>query len=159
MMIREAIDEVTTAVDALMTLAGQYERGQCISWGEIEAISGNRLENRSRHIIGKWRRRLEKEREIVTLCADGVGVRLLTHKETAREIPAIRQRRAYKQIRRGIRQVSTVDDSRLSDHERRLLAAQRANMADSRRDLFRSQRQLEKGSVATETNPRRKVTV
>lgn len=153
--MKERIDEVTDAVEQLLKLSAQYERGQCIAWADIEAIAGPRMENRSRHVISKWRRRLEKEQEIVTLCADAVGVRLLTHKETAREIPALRQRKAYRQIRRAIRQVSTVDDSRLSDHERRLLSAQRANMADARRDLFRSQKQLASG--ATETNPLRKL--
>lgn len=154
--MKEPIDEVTAAVEALMTLSVQYERGQVVPWHEVEKIAGDRRENRPRHIIGKWRKRLEKEREQVTLCADTVGVRLLTHKETATEIPKLRQRRAYKQIRRGLRQVATVDDARLSDHERRLLAAQRVNMANQRRELFRSQKQASEGLKVTETNPRRR---
>ena len=155
--MKEAIDEVTAAVDALLELSNRYERGQVVPWHEVEAIAGDRRENRPKHIIGKWRRRLEKEREQVTLCADTVGVRLLTHKETATEIPRLRQRRAYKQIRRALRQVATVDDARLSDHERRLLASQRTNMAAQRKELFRSQKQLAQGLTVTETNPRRRV--
>lgn len=154
-MIIEAKDEVTVAVDALMALAGQYERGQCISWGEVEAIVGIRDNERAKYVIGKWRRKLESEREIVTLPAPSVGIRLLTHKETAAEIPALRQRRAYRQIRRAIKQTATVDVSRLSDHERKLLASQRSNMANQRRELFRSRKQLAT-STATEGNPRRR---
>lgn len=156
--MKETIAEVTTATDELMKLAEQYERGQVIAWCDIELIAGDRRENRGKHIINKWRKRLEQEREIVTLAADNVGIRLLTHLETAREIPRLRQRKAYKQLRRGIKQVKTVDPSRLGDHDRRLLVAQQQNMADSRRDLFRSQKQLSEGLKPTETNPRRPVT-
>ncbi len=155
-MIIEAKDEVTEAVEALMQLAAQYERGQCIPWEDIEAITGIRDNDRAKYVIGKWRRKLENEREIVTLPAVLVGVRLLTHKETATEIPAIRQRRAYRQIRKAIKQTSLVDVSRLSDHERRLLVSQRNNMANQRRELFRSRKQLAT-STATEGNPRRRV--
>lgn len=149
----EAKDEIKEKVDALMSLASQYERGQCISWGEIEAIVGPR--EQYMYIIKRWRNQLERDREIVTLPAISVGVRLLTHKETAAEIPAIRQRRAYRQIRRAIKQTATVDMSRLSDHERKLLASQRANMSETRRELFRSRKQLASGRV-TETAPRRR---
>lgn len=154
--MKEAIEEVTAAVDGLMVLAEKYDRGQLIAWAEIEAIAGDRTENRGKHIIRKWRNRLEKERDIVTLPADGVGIRLLTHLETAREIPRIRQRRAYRQLRRGVRQTETVDTAQLSDNDRRLLVAQRHNMAETRRELFRSQQQAKDGLKPTETNPRRK---
>lgn len=155
--MKDSVLEITTAVDALMQMTEKFDRGQIISWDEIEKIAGDRTENRSKYIIKKWLRRLEKEREIVTLCAVSIGVRLLTHRETATEIPKIRQRRAYRQIRRGIRQTKTVDPSRLSLHERRLLVVQQQNMADARRELFRSQKQLSEGLKPTETNPRRKL--
>lgn len=155
--MKESIEEIATAVEALMQLSSTRERGNIMHWGEIEPLSGSRLTNRGKHIINKWRRRLEKERGIVTLCSQTIGVRLLTHSETAREIPAIRQRKAYRQIRRAIKQTATVDSARLSVHDRKLLSVQRANMATARRDLFRSRQQLEKGITATEVNPRRKV--
>lgn len=153
--MRETIDEITAAVDSLMQLATRYERGQCIAWEDVEAISGDRTENRGKHIIRKWKNRMQKEREIVTRPAKSVGVRLLTHIEAAREVPRDRQRRAYRQIRRGIKETDTVDHTRLSDHERRVLVSQRRNMADTRRELFRSQQQLKEGIKPTETNPRR----
>jgi hypothetical protein len=155
--MKERIDEITEAVEALYQLAAKYDRGQIIAWGDVEAVSGSRKENRGKYIIKKWLKRIEHEREIVTLVANGVGVRLLTHKETAAEIPKIRQRRAYRQIRRAIRQTGLVDVSRLTIHERRLLAAQRESMAEQRRSLHRSQKQLARGVVATEVNPRRAI--
>jgi SpoVK/Ycf46/Vps4 family AAA+-type ATPase len=142
--MKPVIKEVTKAVESLLKLAERFERGQCIPWNEVEAISGTRFENRGKHIIKKFRSRMERDRNIVILPAFGVGIRLLTHRETAAEIPALRQKRAYRQIRRAIKQTATVDTSRLSDHERRLLAAQRQNMAETRRDLFRSQRDARK---------------
>lgn len=156
--MQQAIDEITDAVNALMTLADNCERGQCIAWSDIEAVAGSRAENRGKHIIGKWRRRLEREREIVTLSAASVGVRLLTHQETATEIPKLRQRKAYRQIRRALKQTALVDDASLTDHERRLLHAQRSNMSEQRRELFRSQKQLETRKLPTEVNPRRPAT-
>lgn len=155
--MKAVIQEITKAVEALMVLTKQFERGQCVSWEAIEAIAGPRDEGRGRYVITKWRRRLFQEREIVTLCADGIGVRLLTHKETAREIPRIRQRKAYRQVRRAIKECETVDQTKLSDHDWRLLSAQRMNMAEQRQDLYRSQKQLAAGAIATECNPRRKV--
>ena len=157
--MKDAIDEVTNAVEALMAMARKFDRGQVIAWKSIEAIAGDRRESRPRHIITKWQRRLENEREIVTLCVSTVGVKLLTHLETARDIPRLRQRKAYRQIRRAIKQTAMVDVANLGDHDRRLLVAQRQNMADTRRDLFRSQKQSIQGVQPSETNPRRKIAV
>lgn len=156
--MKERIDEITAAVDALTALSAKYDRGECIPWDEIETASGPRKENRSRHIIQKWRKRMMREREIVTFCAASVGVRLLTHKEVATEVPRYRQRRAYRQIRRGMRETRMVDVERLSLSERKMLIAQRDNMARQRLELHRSQKQLAKGMV-TESNPKRKAAV
>lgn len=146
-------DEITKLVQELWNLSQNFQRGTIVPWLQIESITGDRTDPRSHYIINKWRRRLEREREIVTLVADGVGVRLLTQRETASEIPAIRQKKAYRQIRRAIKQTALVNVAELSDHERRLLASQRQNMAETRRELFRSQKETR---TATQTNPLRK---
>jgi hypothetical protein len=152
----ESKDEVKEAVDLLMKLAGRYERGQCIDWHEIEAITGPRYEGRAPYVIRKWLRRMERDREIVTLAAIGAGVRLLTHLETSIEIPAIRQKKAYRQIRRGLRQTDTVDQTRLTGPQRKLLVSQRNNMVLQRRELHRSRKQLATGRI-TEVKPRRAI--
>lgn len=155
--MKEAIQEITDAVAALWQMSSKFNRGQTIEWSQIEAIAGQRNENRSKHIIGKWRRKLEREREIVTLVADTVGVRLLTDKEAAIEIPRLRQKRAFRQINRAIKQTAIVNKDRLSMHERRVLEFQRDAMKSQRRELHRSQKALRNGVVKTECNPRRPV--
>ena len=154
--MKERIDEITVAVESLTALSAKYDRGECVPWDEIEKIAGPRKENRSRHIIQKWRKRLRREREIVTFCAASIGVRLLTHKEVANEVPRYRQRRAYRQIRRAMSETRLVDVERLTLAERKMLVAQRDNMARQRLELHRSQKQLAQGTV-TESNPKRKV--
>lgn len=151
----ESIPEVGAAVEALMQVAYRYERGQCIHWPEIEAVSGDRNSNRGKHVILKWRRRMEAERGIVTLCKDTVGVRLLTHQETADEIPRLRQRKAYRQVKRGLKQTSCVDLERLTLTERRLLAAQRQQMVAQRRALYRSLKEARDAPQRTQVNPMR----
>lgn len=155
----EPVPEVGEAVDLLMQLSHRYERGQCILWPEIEVLSGDRNSNRGKHVILRWRRRLEKERGIVTLCKDTVGVRLLTHAQTAEEIPRLRQRKAYRQVKRGLRQTACVDVERLSMAERRLLAAQRQEMAAQRRSIFRSLRDAKAIPQTTPVNPMRPLPV
>jgi hypothetical protein len=154
--VKEKIKEVSEAVDQLFSVSDAYGRGEIVPWAEIEKITGNRFENRARHIIGKWRRKLFKEREIVTLAAHTAGIRLLTHQEVAAEIPAVRQKKAFRQVNRALKETSLVDTDRLSTHQRKILAATRANMADTRRELFRSRKMLRNGTVKTETNPLRK---
>lgn len=155
--MKETIQEITDAVEALYLMSAKYDHGQTIEWATIEAISGDRNTNRGKHIIGKWRKRLEKDREIVTLASVTVGVRLLTHLETATEIPRLRQKKAYRQIRRALKQTATVNSTGLPLHSQKLLASQRAHMADQRRALFRSQKESRSGLVKTEGNPRPKL--
>jgi hypothetical protein len=152
----ETKDEVKVAVDALMSLANHIDRGQCMTWNQIESITGDRRGNRAQYVIRKFMRRLERDREIVTLAAHNVGLRFLTDEELATEIPAIRQRKAYRQVRRAIKQTALVNHARLPVSVRKLLAAQRANMAIQRRELFRSRKQLATGRI-TETAPRRAI--
>lgn len=155
-MIIEAKDEITEAVNALMSLSAQYERGQCIPWGEIENIVGLRDNDRAKYVIKKWRTRLEIEREILTHRAFGVGVRLLTHREAATELPQYHQTIVRRRIRRLKRQLKAVDSSRLPDNERRLLAVTNINLATTSKMLTRSLKGIPL-QKPTEGNPRRRV--
>lgn len=148
--------EIDEAVESLVAISNEYQRGQTVPWDRVERIVGDRKHNRAKHVVGRWRRRLLKDRDIVTLCCAGEGVRLLTHRETAEEIPALRQKKAYRQVRRAMRETETVEVGALTDQERKVLAAQRHNMALQRRELFRSRQQL-KRRIVTEATPRRRV--
>lgn len=147
----ESKDAIAEAVDRLLLLSRDYQRGQVIPWEQIEAVTGPRNENW--HAINKWRMRLRRERETVTLPCNSVGIRLLTHSEAAQEIPRLRQRRAYRQVRRALRETATVDLSQLSDNDRKNLVHQRAAMAEQRKALSRSMKAAKR--AATETAPLR----
>ena len=84
-----------------------------------------------------------------------MGLRLLTHKEAAEEIPRIRQRKAYRQLGRALRETTAVDHSALPDQIRLALIRQRQNIAQQRREIGRSRREsLHKASA---THPVRHV--
>lgn len=147
------------AVEKLWTAFGSAERGSTITWDKIEATMGCcRTDVGGWHIVRQFRKRMLRERQIVTLPADTVGIRLLTHTEAAREIPALRQRKAYRQINRCLRETATVEGSELSDHDRLVLSMQRHNLRAERLQLGRSRRELAKAMDAkkTEVNPIRK---
>ncbi len=152
----EEIQEITEAVEKLLEMSDSHKRGDTIPWAIIENIAGSRHENRPRHIIGRWRRKLLSDREIITLCATELGVRLLTHEQAAKEIPALRQGKAYRQVRRALKELRTVNDGQLTLNQRKMLSAQRSNMALQRLQLFRSRRQLAQGVMPSETIPRRR---
>lgn len=152
----ESKDEIKEAVEALMQATAAFERGSIVPWGLIEKHSGPHLDHPGKYIVRKWMRRVEKEREILTLVSLGVGVRFLTHVEAATEIPHLRQRKAYRQVNRGFRQTSLIEVETLSDHQRKLLAFSRRNMASQRLELGRSVRKAAKQVVPTEGNPIRR---
>ncbi len=148
--------EVTLLFDQLVVLGDKYDRGSVIAWGEIEAITGPRDMPQAKQAILKWRNKhLERIRGIITLVPPTVGVRLLTHVEVAQEIPLLRQKKAERQLRRSLRQIKTVNVDQLTPHQRKVLAAQKSNMQEQARQIFRSKKALVLHQ-ATETNPRRR---
>lgn len=156
----ESKAEITEVVNRLLTLSNQYERGQRIDWSLIEEIVGRRYYPEGGpmpmpwYIIGRWRKLLRRDQEIVTMVDYKNGIRLLTHREAAEEVPAHRQRKAERQIGHALKEIATVDTTRLSDHERKVLAIQRHNMIAERRSLRQSRNKP--GRSVTEVNPRRK---
>lgn len=144
-------DEITAAVEALVAMSAAYNRGQVIGWDSVEATTGPRYQGRAGYVIKKWRKRLQNDREIVTLCAESVGVRLLTHQQVAEEIPMLAQRRNYRMIRRSRKKLACINTGRLSLTEQRLLAAQTANLADQQRELHRSIQQLAQRRVPADS--------
>jgi hypothetical protein len=152
----KAKDEITTAVEALWTAFTSRDRGETIPWGEIEPISGSRREYPGKTIIGKWCKRMRRERCIVAWAVPGVGIRLLTHKQAAVLVPQVRQRRARRQHNRALRELDTVNVTALSDHERHVLAQQMHNLKYQRLMIGRSYRELERASQGTEATPLRK---
>ena len=142
-------------VQAVWTVALDYQRGQTIPWSILETAMGRKREETGGwHIIRRLRRHLLRERDICTLPADTVGLRLLTDQQAARELPALRQRKARRQVNRCLREIQAVNLGSLSVHERRVLNAQRNNMQMERLQIGRSMREAK--SQKTETLPVRK---
>jgi len=153
----EAKEEIALAVTRLWEAFGQAARGQTIAWADIEEVMGHgRYEESGRTIVRKFRRRLEAERRIVTRAPSGVGVRLLTHRQTIREAIREREIKARRQVNRGIRELETVDPAGLSVVERKLISVQRHDMQYQRLVIGRSYRAHAKSLEATPTNPIRR---
>lgn len=154
-MINEAFTAdptITLAVEAVMKIVG--ERGTILRWSDIEHVTGcTRYTGSWSTIVNKVRRRLRKERMQATWAEREVGLRLLTHKETAVEIPQKRQRRMFRQAGRALQEMATVDTAGLNMTERRLLISQIDRLKSERKSLRAAQKEL---FEATQTLPSRR---
>jgi hypothetical protein len=145
--------EITEAVDAVMKIVGN--RGSVLPWEQIEqAAKCERYTGSWSSIVKKVRKRLMTERMQATWPETNVGLRLLTHKETAIEIPARRQKKMFGQSSRQLQEMDTVDATKLSMGERRLLASQRDRLIAERRALRSARKEI---LSSFETLPIRKV--
>jgi hypothetical protein len=130
--------------NAAWRVAGSFQKGATIPWSVIEsAIGRHRDEVGGRHIINRLRRRMLRDREITTLPDVMVGLRLLTDMEAATEIPTLRQKKARRQINRGLRETSAVDTSQLTRHAAESLAMARRHMKAERLAISRARRAVE----------------
>lgn len=145
-------------VAALTNHFSAWNRGSIIPWSEIETRMGrSRNEEGGWTIINRFRKRLLRDREIVTLAEDAVGLRLLTHEEAAREIPAMRQKRAYRQVNRGLREMRAIDTGSLTERLRLVYAMQQQQMKQERLTIGRGRRIESTIGKKTEVNPIRQI--
>lgn len=145
-------------VNALFHRFASRNRGSVIAWAEIELAMGRgRNEEGGWPIINRFRRRLLRDLQVVTLARDSVGVRLLTNEEAAVEIPRLRQKRAYRQVNRGLKETAAINHAELSDRQRLVLVRQRENMARQRLEIGRSRREKYKIGRKSPTMPVRKL--
>lgn len=130
--------------DAAWKVSGAFQKGATIPWSVIEtAIGRHRDDVGGRHIINRLRRKMLVDREITTLPDVMVGLRLLTDMEAATEIPTLRQKKARRQINRGLRETSAVDVSQLTRHAAESLAMARRHMKSERLAISRARREVE----------------
>lgn len=131
-------------IEAVWDAVGAYHKGTTVPWGVVEAAMG-----RHREELGGWvivrriRRRLLRDRQITTLPDTNVGLRLLTDMEAAREIPQLRQKKAKRQINRGLRETESVDTAQLTKHAAVSLAMARRHMKAERLAISRATREVE----------------
>lgn len=145
---------VTAGIDSLQSAFGVLAKGCTIAWEDMERVLDmTRDSHLFRYTVKKWRRNLLRDRGIATWPEYTVGLRLLTDSEQV-TIPArARQRRAVRQIRRAIREVSAADDSQLTMHMRLSKRAHLEAMAIHERMIESTARR-----PATESLPQRPVT-
>lgn len=131
-------------VDAVWDSLGLYHKGTTVPWTAIEAAMGRTREDRGGWtIIRRVRRRLLRDRQIASLPDPTVGLRLLTDMEAATEIPTLRQKKARRQINRGLRETEAVDTSQLTRHAAESLAIARRHMKAERLAISRGSREME----------------
>lgn len=151
----EKKDEITAAVEAVWKIIPN--RGQVLRWSQIEKASGCvRYQGSWATIVKKIRKRLRIERMQATWPETGIGLRLLTEKETVTLIPKERQKRMFRQAGRAIKDMETADPGKLSMTDRRILASQLDRLKQERKNLRAAQKEL---LEASETIPRRKPSV
>ena len=131
-------------IESVWSAVASYTKGVTVPWKVIEQAMGRAREDRGGwHIIKRVRRRLLRDRQIASLPDVNVGLRLLSDMEAAREIPELRQKRARRQINRGLRETDAIDVAMLSPHASQSLAIARRHMKAERLALSRGQREAE----------------
>ena len=147
---------VERAFEQLKEAFGETPKGEFVPWSEIDAAMG------LNHLAGEgWRAYLKlvawtkKNRRIVLHVRQGAGVLWADDRDVAGEIITRRQRRAYRQINRGIRDANLVDGSKLPLHERRAFAMKLDGMKYTRLVAGRQAREAEKAAEPTPTIPQR----
>lgn len=150
----EAKDEIRETTNKLLALREKYKRGQVIPWNVIEAIAGSRFDG-GKYVIKKWREEMLRDYDQALRMVPGIGVELLTASEQVRWCPRYRRRKMFRQSTRAMKELKHVDDSKLSDHDRKMRQLQISQLKGERRVLRENSNILRK----SETNPRRKVAV
>lgn len=131
-------------VEAGWEFLNQFSKGDLVAWPAIEkVISKHRKTNGGQTILKRLRRRMRVERQIVILVETDVGLRLLTDQQAAYEIPQLRQKKARRQINRGLRETGVIDVSMLTPSQAFALNAARKSMKSERLALSRSAREFE----------------
>lgn len=130
---------------AVLKEAEALSRGDLLAHEAVERTAGvARYTEHWSSVVKKVRAGLLETRGIALLAVVGSGYRLCTPAEQVVECSRRRQRRALRQVRRGIQEVGATPNAELSDHMQRVkgvvlsgLARQRkAVLAEARRQVF-----------------------
>jgi len=150
-------DKYREFVDAVISAAADYQRGTVMPWSAIEVAMGRgRNEPGGWRIIKRARERILADREIVTVAVDGVGLRFLPDDQAAALVPIRRQKRAYRQLNRGLKETRAVRDQHLTDVQRMIFVRQRQYMTTERRNIGRAYRESRKPGKVTAVRPTRR---
>lgn len=122
----EADPQVQKMVNDLYDHCLTLDRGDTLMWDKAESLTGLARfsdEVRFHYVIKRLRRRMMLDRQIVMRPARGVGLRLLTDDECVTVVGEDRNRRIYRQARRGKREMQCANRDKLSVHSQRVMAS------------------------------------
>jgi hypothetical protein len=136
-------DKYTAEVDRVWEMLFAYQKGDVIPWAKIEESMGMHRDDRGGWtIVNRVRRRLLRERQITAFPEPTIGLRLFTDIEAATEVPRLRQKKARRQISRGLRETEVVDQSQLTKYAAVSLAMARKHMKAERLAISRGTREV-----------------
>jgi hypothetical protein len=137
-------DKYARKVDVVWNLLLGFNKGDTVAWADIEAAMGLHRDDRGGWtIVNRIRRLLLVDRQITAFVEPTIGLRLLTDTQTATEVPRLRQKKARRQINRGLRETDSVDHSQLTLHAAKSLAVARQHMRAERLAISRGAREVE----------------
>lgn len=100
------------------------KRGDILLWADIEKVVGeSRAENRAKYIIKTFRSRVLNEMNIFLKSVVNVGLKACSPEEQVEHGGVVRQRKAMRQARRGLKEVRAVEPGDLSLHQQRIRAS------------------------------------
>lgn len=136
-------DKYATEVEQVWDLLFGFHKGDTVPWHRIEAAMGKHRDERGGWtIVKRVRSRLLKERQITAFPEPTIGLRLLTDIQAATEVPELRQRKAKRQINRGLRETESVDQAQLTKHAAISLAMARKHMRAERLAISRGTKEV-----------------
>lgn len=122
----------------LAAYADTLNRGDTMPMSQIERISGVvRYGEHWNHIVKKLKAHLFSSRGIVIWPKFNGSYSLLTDQEQSNEYPRWQQKAARRRIRRTIRALDAVDDSKLNVHQRNAKNRQAEYLAYQSKQLYR----------------------
>lgn len=149
----EVNEKHKAALDQMIADFADTKRGTLVAWEKIETAMGvSRFLPAGRYLARKFVQWMRRHRKVIVRQVPGDGMRFLTDAENARETPVYRGKRAYRQTNRLVREVGCVDTSKLTQHERRVLASNVEAARRNRLEIGRSLRNVEVALRPSESN-------
>jgi len=150
--------ELRAKAATVFKLLSSRGKGDVLKWTEVEEATGLQRDWANDPLwvgaINKARKQLLRDFHIVTWVDNGVGVRLLTDSEVARDQSARRLRKSRNQCSRGMKEIRTITLDALPMHERRLAVAGMDAMEQTRATTSAALREGREAIKAAEPLPR-----
>lgn len=135
-------DKYQAKVDQVLAMLRASHKGDIVAWERIELTMGMHRDDKGGWtIIKRVRSKLLRDRKINTIASPRLGLRLLTDRQAARELPAMRQKRARRQISKALRETQEIDQRNLTRQESVALAFQRKHLKAERLSIFRGEKE------------------